>query len=466
MSCNCQLEAPPATADQGGLLPTIWAADEYLKGERVIKPGGTSTSNQQSIFCDECCRDHHDGATVSGDTAAAQYSPFRSDGEYWDSGTFQGDHRHYGRNNSGDLILAQNAGDAYAEACRMVRVDGFMRVGQDFRQEGRNVFPEDFLDEESEVDDYSNWVTLNIDLFENALVGDYESAPLTFPAPPLLPADGGFPTETSLPTSLSATTQQLRSRGLYIDYLSDDLRSVIDCLRILPESGIASDCDNDNIQFDKNMTTNVLEVIPFFDVQLTWLNRWSESPINQPIDTTNEPVVTDNAHSRGLASLTTGSGTSTVTASGHRGNLGLTDTDPIDPGFSSQISNADLTVHALTSDAPPAPGHVIIKGVITSGVAALKAADIQVEGGKAECNRLPDGYACELLPSEIDVTLKVFNYKKVGTILAACSATLDQTSSGLDANGRGFAYFSLSPSPALDTTISHDISIQADGCSG
>ena len=155
-----------------------------------------------------------------------------------------------------------------------------------------------------------------------------------------------------------------------------------------------------------------------------------------------------------------------MTASGHRGNLGLTDTDPIDPGFSSQISKASLTVHALTSDAPPAPGHVIIKGLITSGVTALKAADIQVEGGKAECNRLPDGYACELLPSEIDVTLKVFNYKKVGATLAACSATLTETKNGTDADGSGFAYFSLSPSPALDTTISHNISIQAGGCSG
>ncbi len=466
VSCECQLEAPPATADSGGRLPTIWAADEYQKGERVIKPRGSSTSNQQSIFCDGCCRDHHDGATVSGDIAASKYNPFRVDGDYVGSGTFQGDHRHYGRNNSGQLIEALTAGDSYAEACRMVRVDGFMRVGQDFRQEGRNIFPENFLDEESEVDDYSNWVTTNIDLYESALAGDYESTPLTFPSPPLAPAVGGFPTETSLPTSLSATTQQLRSRGLYIDYLSDDLRTVIDCLRILPGDGIASDCDNDTIQFDKNMTTNVLEVIPFFDVQLTWLNRWSESPINQPIDTTNESVLTNNAHSRGMASLTIGSGTSTVTASGHRGNLGLTDTDPIDPGFSGQLRSASLSVHALTSDAPPAPGNVIIRGTITSGVAALKATDIEVEGGVANCNRLPDGYACELPSSATDITLKVFNYKKTGLILAACSVTLSQTSSGVDADGRGFAYFNLSPSPALDTIISHDISIQAGGCSG
>ena len=140
VSCDCQMEALPASDEQGGRLPTTWAADEYDKGGRVIKPFGSSTSNQQSIYCDECCRDHHDGATVSGDVAASLYDPFRAGGGYLVSGTFQGDHKHYGRSNTGELLLAQNEGDNYVEACRMVRVDGFMRVGQDFRQEARNVF--------------------------------------------------------------------------------------------------------------------------------------------------------------------------------------------------------------------------------------------------------------------------------------------------------------------------------------
>jgi len=62
------------------------------------------------------------------------------------------------------------------------------------------------------------------------------------------------------------------------------------------------------------------------------------------------------------------------------------------------------------------------------------------------------------------VTLKVFNYKKVNTILAACSANLSALSSGTDANGRGFTYFNLSTSPALDPAVAYDISIQANGC--
>jgi hypothetical protein len=280
----------------------------------------------------------------------------------------------------------------------------------------------------------------------------------------LAPAVGGFPTITTLPTSLGADTQQLRARGIYIDYMRDDLRLAIDCLRILPDGSDASDCDSDTIQFDKNTSTNVLELIPFFDVQLTWLNRWSESPANVPVDTTNEPVLTDNAHSRGIASNSSGSGDSTVRASGHKGNLGLTDTDPIDPGFSTQVRSASLTVSALSGDPEPIPGNVIIRGTISSGVPGMRATDIQIEGDQANCNRLPDGYICELSSSASDVTLKVFNYKKVNTILAACSTTLSQLSSGTDANGRGFAYFNLSPSPALDTAIFHDISIQADGC--
>jgi type II secretory pathway pseudopilin PulG len=462
VSCDCRMEATPTVVEQGGRLPTTWAADEYQKGERALKPKGASTSNQQSIFCDECCRDHHDGATVSGDSAAALYNPFRASGEYWDSGSFQRDHKHYGRNNIGNLVLAENVGDSYVEACRMVRVDGFMRIGQDFRQEGRNVFPENYLDEINEVDDYSNWVTTSTNMFEEALNGNYETMPLTLPSPPLAPAVGGFPTETSVPTALGAETQQLRSRGVYIDYMRDDLRAAIDCLRILPDTGTATDCDSDTIQFDKNSSTNALEVIPFFDVQLTWLNRWSESPANQPVDTTNEPVLTDNAHSRGIASNTVGSGPSSVTASGHRGNLGITDTDPIDPGFSSEIRSASLRVSVLTSAPPPAPGNVIILGVLTSGVPGLKATDIQIEGTNANCNRLPEGYICEFSSAVPDVTLKIFNYKKQNLVLAACSVTLTKLSSGTDATGRGFTYFSLSP--ALDTTISHDISIQESGC--
>ena len=128
------------------------------------------------------------------------------------------------------------------------------------------------------------------------------------------------------------------------------------------------------------------------------------------------------------------------------------------------MSRALLTVNVLSSDPPPSPGNVVIRGVITSGVTGLRATDIEIEGSQAYCNRTPNGFACEFLSTSTDVTLKVYNYKKQGETLAACSSTLTTLSSGTDANGRGFTYFSLSPSPALDSAVSHDISIQSDSC--
>lgn len=105
-----------------------------------------------------------------------------------------------------------------------------------------------------------------------------------------------------------------------------------------------------------------------------------------------------------------------------------------------------------------------VAGLITSGVPGLRATDIRIEGDNANCNRTPDGFICEFSAAQTGITLKVFNYKKQNLILAACSGTLPSLSSGTDANGRGFTYFDLSPSPALDPAISHDISIQADDC--
>jgi type II secretory pathway pseudopilin PulG len=464
VSCDCELQAPPVSAFDAGRSPSLWVGDEYETGEFQVKPYGTSASNQQSIFCDVCCRDHHDGGTVTGDPAAARYNPFRSATEIWPDGSFAGDHKHYNRDRRGELVLADRAGSHYVEACRLVRVDGFMRVGQDLRQEGRNLFPENYLDEVAEIDDYSDWVTVASNSFENALVDGYESAPPQLAPPPMAPEPGGFPTRTTIPTSTGMTTQQLRSRGIYIDYLRDDLRTAIDCLRSLPESGEAPDCDSDTIAFDRSMSKNVLEVIPFFDVQLTWLNRWYENPANAPIDTSNEPVLTDNMHSRGMASRGGGSGSSDVYAAGHRGNLGLTDTDPVDPGFASELRAADIDVTAVNGDPPVEPGNIVIRGRISSGVPGLRATEILVEGINANCNRLPDGFACEFSSGTSDVGLKVFNYKKQGVILAACSFSLSLTSSGTDATGRGFAYFNLSPTPQLDPDLSHNISIESDAC--
>ncbi len=39
-----------------------------------------------------------------------------------------------------------------------------------------------------------------------------------------------------------------------------------------------------------------LEVVPFFDVQLTWLGRWNETPVNLPISVSNDEAIKDQQH--------------------------------------------------------------------------------------------------------------------------------------------------------------------------
>ncbi|MBT8059264.1 MAG: prepilin-type N-terminal cleavage/methylation domain-containing protein, partial [Gammaproteobacteria bacterium] len=318
VSCECTLRVP-STDDQGGFRPTVWNGNEYSQAESVSKPYGVSANNQQSEFCDLCCRDHHDGGVGSeddaGDPGRSKFNPFRPSTDYHDGGSLDGDHKHYNRDNNGNLVLASNDGDRYVEACRMVRKDGFFRIAQDLRQEGLNAFPADYLDESGEVSEYSGYVTAAVSAYEAAMgaTDGYESSPPSLTAPSAMTPAMSFPAST-VPTATEmedggTAEQQLRSRGIYIDYMSDELRTRINCLDL---GGDGDACDVPDV-------TTALEIIPFYDVQLTWLARWNETPSNNPIDVTNEAVQDSNAHSRGIAALTSGFGYSTINSAVHTG---------------------------------------------------------------------------------------------------------------------------------------------------
>ncbi len=144
ISCECTLRAASGSG-KDGREPTTWNGAEYDEGTKVPKQFGESASNQQSQYCDVCCQDHHD--TGSGPES---YRPLAA--------SFSGDHKHYSRNKSGNLTEV-GVGKDYIEACRLVRKDGFFRVAQDFNLQSQTAFPEDYLDDGSEVTAYSGYVT-------------------------------------------------------------------------------------------------------------------------------------------------------------------------------------------------------------------------------------------------------------------------------------------------------------------
>lgn len=471
VGCECEMKAAPGDASNAGRRPAIWAGDEYTEAQFIDKPYGVSANNIQSAFCDTCCQDHHDGGTGSNDPAsdpgAIRIDPFRTaTTHYWGTGTtFEGDHKHYKKDRFGNLSEATAVDDVYVESCKLVRKDGFMRVAQDMRQEGLNVFPYDYPNDDAEITGYSNYATGEISTYLGALTDGYESAPPAFTPPSRTDSDTVPPPSTDLtldhtylPTALSAEFQQLRSRGIYLDYLSEDLRAVMTCLS---GGGNASTCTSGDVVLDQTESVNILEMTPFFDVQLTFLNRWTEIQPNDPVDTTNEALQTNNGHSRGVANKVTSVGASFVHGSGHRGNSGLTDIDPIDPFIAPATTDAQIKV-IVNNDNPPPPNGTIVTGVITSGVAGVQASNVEISYIGAICDRTVQGFVC-LVPNGTGSTITLSNYhRQNNSNIVACSTepTLPGTNSSDNANNP-ITTFNIDG--ALDTII-YQVTIEDLSC--
>ena len=523
VSCECTLRA--ASADNLGRRPVIWAADEYMAGHDVEKAYGESANNKNSTLCDSCCRDHHDGGTSAednGDEYSNVYGPFKADTEYTNSGQARrtADHKHYQEDG---VTIAAN-GDTYLEACRLVRVDGFFRVAQDFRREDQYVFPEDFMDindDGTEIATYSGYVTTAAETYKNSVINDYptNSPPciggydsVTCPAPIASPvmqgsyqaalATGQFPSWTVLQTGVT-DSQQLRSRGIYIDYLSNDLRLfmqqcfdgngdlVNDCC--IRNGSVANSCTADDLYIDKTGSSTKLEILPFFDVQLTKLENWEQTartPLT--IDLANEAIEDANEHDRGIAAqwspINNDSivlGGTEVMSNSHRGNIGFTNTLAIDPQFDSQVRHADLVVQSLdvSGNGSNTVGDPVItlEGSFTEGVSGDPTIEVVGVGDDVYCDLKPGGYYCYVNTDAVAPTFMVFGYEDTHVLdplltdpvdsletRYACSLTLvHETGSPSAAVGDTNATFRLyNGSDLLVPDTSYDIEITTTSCDG
>ena len=377
LSCECSLNDAPGGDDGSGFLPTVWNGESYTEGAWVDKAYGVSANNQQSSYCDTCCRDHHDSPSYTGSHEVFDPARLVSPGiPVWSQGGgLDGDHKHFKRANQGGLSEAGN-NQTYVEACRMVRKDGYMRVAQDFRQEGLISFPAGYLDTEAGVTGYSTYVTDSVEDFY--LSGGDSVAPPSdfgydFPADKLdaLGVEDLLDT-TSLPL-LGLNSQQMRSRGVYIDTIGPELSKLLECI------------DDDTAYADCSVPDGVsdpLQVLPFYDIQTTWLSAWASDPLGTPVTVSSDAIADDNSHSRGLATLVNTSSTIQVRTDTemHRGNIGLTGTDPITELDDDAAAKLD---HSMWIDlnggggTPDSTGYTW-SGTFGSGVNQVNAADATV----------------------------------------------------------------------------------------
>jgi len=422
ITCECEISGPSGSGEDG-FEPTLWIGAEYSDATMIAKTHGAITKIGQSPYCSTCCRDHHDSSAGNG-TADTRFHPQMSSG-YLVSGSFAGDHPHYFRDRDGVLTEVTTAGDTYVEACRLIRKDGFFRVAQEFSLEALNGFPEDYLNETAEVAVYSTWVTTAVADHYN-----YATSPLMAPATPF-PGDVTSP--TNLPTPFGSSSQQLRSRGIYTDHLSAKATEIIVCMS--GSDGLiatADDVSGDNCEAPG--MNSVLEVLPFFDVQVTLLARWSETEPDNPVATTNDELESNNLHSRGKSSLAGDEiGKSVVHNKIENGNIGLIGTVSI--GGSNQYSEADVHITTTGSDVPPLPsGNPVITGTITAQGGTSDAAIVSVTGSDASCTKPTNAtFFCEITgPSP---TLTISNYFSSKFTLVACSDQLGPGVSNLPEEG-------------------------------
>lgn len=395
VGCTCEFE--PAQSE--GLMPAIWTGTEYAirvaAGEDgyaidtkdlnyVQKPSGVPSGATQSPFCEICCRDHHDSVVFT--EADDKFNPYLEGDEIG----ADGDHKHY------NSALSPVGNGEYVEACRLVRKDGYMRVAQDVRQESYVALPDGYLNSQIGGDAYSAYL-------EQAVRGHYENGE-PFQQPP----DDFLGSETN-PTSLpqvgvvavgDPNKQQMQSRAIYIDHLGAEAAELAGCI-YQAQQGYDPDVDVDPPGDDCGApgVEDYLEVLPFFEIQATFLSQWKSSNPTVVFVEGVEDQWENKPVEPGLASLRSDEDTQVVLlADMTRDNTALTPVSPIRPSDSRDagyIGDSEIYVNVNDGGEPSEPFFYSWSASANIGAVTMVASDCGApETCNTFCNASKEGMGC------------------------------------------------------------------------
>lgn len=240
VSCNCKLSESDA-ADLPAHRAMLGNFSYWKAGSQEEKQRG-QPGNSQDPLCNICCKYHFDG----GDNDFLHWY----DAIKWkNAGGISGPHAHY---ESSLNTVADSVSDEYLEACRMVRIDGFFKVANDWNLVALNIFPESFFEANEET--YRAYVRVVVTEYVQAqLQGDWEYHAGSYILSPHLTSFYDYTGDDAYITS--SESNKLVARGIYVDMISPEYR---ESLLSSMESNTGSAVDIKKVPFsDKNISEMV-----------------------------------------------------------------------------------------------------------------------------------------------------------------------------------------------------------------
>lgn len=373
-SCSCTATGGVSTDASPSYEPTVWDGEKYSTPKRVIGKlvGRPDTAaDQDDLLCTACCRDHHDSTS-----SVQKFDPYRPVGDY-----ANGNHNHYLNLAAGNTTPV--ATGRYDEVCRFVRVGGANVVANDARLENLTQLRTQPSANGPVLTSavktaYANFAKAYVESAVNSwrTLAGYPATPIpdqlvntaTDPASASALADAheallDVSTPKDILSMLPGSTRSLNSRGIYIDYIGPDAKKAIDCIG-----------QTTNVRCSRFASKQLLEVVPFMAINLTFLSDWPV-PASSNVSVTNAAIPLDQSYdyfstgySYDRGTVTARSVTSSpvdVVARSYRGNSGLTDSRNVpaaDPDDLSLLStDADeIEVTGTSSGSGTIPATILL----------------------------------------------------------------------------------------------------------
>lgn len=356
--CSCKTLGVPANTEPVPYLPSkpYYAMSERVQywqtGARVSKPVGdiSGNSNNQATLCGSCCREHYD---VSDKGFFGYYSPLNLNRDKYSI--------------NGSTLEAVTSGN-YIDACRFIRIDGVYQPAPDWHLVSLTVFADGFLKDPNNLANYQAYIAYVVkthakwqrDTFGSRSDTSWSAVSAT---PAILSFNdwlaanrAGSPT-TAVVTGVGQNQLQLISRGIYVDIMAPSY---------LTEQ-VFKDTNG------QSLAEPILAKIPFQDVNMTLLSRWTSTDstkatvTSQPINTILDPANSYyGTYSRGVLTTrsTTYSGTPpvdspiTISTTSFQGNSGVVGTAIQESDKNSNEKSATIQVSIQNT------ANVLLKGVI------------------------------------------------------------------------------------------------------